>query len=130
MAKTNPGQRKGGYFSFRTMVSPMLIKIVYVLGILGIIGGGIMLTMQILLGKFSEYIITIGDEKTTAIIIGVLFILVGNLLWRVLCEVLIVLFSMHEVLVQNEYLLGNIQQQLAKQEGKPAAEPAKVPTTE
>ncbi|MHB9133731.1 MAG: DUF4282 domain-containing protein [Armatimonadota bacterium] len=132
MAKTaNVEQGRGGYYSFRTMVSPMLIKIIYVPGMLAIILGGIYLTLQIITGQFSDYItITIVDIKTTAIIIGVLGIIVGNIVWRVICEVFILLFSMHEVLVQNERLLGSIQQQLAQQQVKPAAEPVKAGTAE
>lgn len=69
------------FFSFRKMVSSAILKFIYVIGLIAITLGGI---TQI----FSQPVNGIG------IIIG------GNLFWRIFCESLILLFSIHQELVK------------------------------
>jgi hypothetical protein len=71
----------GAFFGFRTMVSTLLVKIVYVLGVLVLTIGGI--------GS-----LFLGGERS---LFGLLALVVGNLLWRLVCESAIVLFSIHEL---------------------------------
>jgi hypothetical protein len=78
-----------GYFSFEKMISPTLIKVVYVIGMLGIVIAAI-------------YMASAGSKETedTAKLLKVvgalLLAVVGNLLWRLICEQVILLFSIHE----------------------------------
>ncbi|MCK4416668.1 MAG: DUF4282 domain-containing protein, partial [Candidatus Latescibacteria bacterium] len=82
----------GGFFSFRTMISTTLIKIIYALGMIGLTIGGIVMIVQ-------------GAEKRQ--LIGVALIVFGNLLWRIVCEGWILLFSMHDI-------LGSIERHLKR----------------
>jgi hypothetical protein len=69
------------FFDFRKMISNMIIKILYVLGALALtIGGIVMLFIDDL------------------ILPGIGFLILGNLLWRVICEGWILLFSIHDIL--------------------------------
>ena len=70
------------FFGFRKMVSAAIIKFIYILGVIVLTIGGIGMLFQ-------------GDEK---ILIGLAAIILGNLLWRIICEVWILLFSIHDIL--------------------------------
>ena len=86
---------KGGFFSFRTMVSGEIIKLLYAIGALGITG-------------FAFVTMLDGNEEGLAASVGLgLVILIGgNLLWRVVCEAWILLFSMQEILAAIERKIG------------------------
>jgi hypothetical protein len=71
----------GEFFSFKRMVSFGLIKLLYVLGIIGILVYGI---NQITENKW---------------LMGISIILLGNLIWRLFCEIWILAFSIHNTLV-------------------------------
>ena len=79
----------GDYFSFRTMITTGLFKLLYILGFVGITlaGLGLMLVTQ---GYYGD--------RTTSFIQGLIVIVVGNIVWRIICEAWIVLFSIHEIL--------------------------------
>ena len=62
------------------MISGTLIKILYVLGMIGITIAGIMVFVQ------------------ASNLIGLAIIIFGNLLWRIFCEGLVLLFSIHDTL--------------------------------
>jgi len=72
------------------MISPVLIKIIYVIGIILIIGSTALYVRQF----------TSGAER---VLYGFSAVLIGNLLWRLVCESLILLFSMHELLSSIEH---------------------------
>ena len=72
------------YFNFRTMISSGLIKIIYVLGAIVIIMGSIYFMFQ---------------DNDIPIILSLLSIIAGNLLWRLICETIILFFSIHEELL-------------------------------
>ena len=69
------------FFSFEKMVTPSLIKILYILVALSITLGGLTLMLESPLE-------------------GIAIILFGNLFWRVSAEITIILFSIHENLVK------------------------------
>lgn len=69
------------FLSFRAMVLPMIIKYFYIIGTLIIILFGIHLLLQ---------------ENMAAI--GIVVIIVGNFLFRILCEIWMVLFSIDKSL--------------------------------
>ena len=83
----------GGFFAFRTLISPVLIKIIYVIGLLAIsITGFYILTNNNVLGSASG-------------LIGIGILIVGNILWRLLCEAWILHFSMHEMMAEQLQIL-------------------------
>ncbi|MBZ0182027.1 MAG: DUF4282 domain-containing protein [Melioribacteraceae bacterium] len=81
------------FFSFRMMVSSIIIKILYVLGVISII-------------SYSVYQILEGS-----ILIGISSLLIGNLAWRLICEGAIAIFSIHDVLVSIERKMYEEKQQ-------------------
>jgi uncharacterized membrane-anchored protein len=92
--KTSSG---GGYFSFRTMITPIIVKLLYVIGMIAITIEGFV-TMFSRRGTFYfGYYVSGGNFWR-----GLLIIVVGNLIWRVVCEVIILLFSIHEILASIE----------------------------
>jgi hypothetical protein len=81
------------YFAFRELVTPQLIKVMYIAGACLITAAGI---LSILSPE------TLNKYETGPIITrfgGILVLLVGNLAWRMVCEGAILLFSLHELLV-------------------------------
>jgi len=64
-------------------VSTSIIKIIYVLGLIGVTLGGLIMLFE---------------GGIEAILAGLGMITLGNLLWRVSCEAWILLFSMHDTL--------------------------------
>ncbi len=72
------------FFTFRLMVSSLIIKILYVIGIISIT-------------SYAVYEIFSGS-----ILIGLATFFVGNLAWRLVCEGAIAVFSIHDVLVSIE----------------------------
>lgn len=81
-------QPESGFLSFQRMISVELIRGVYVLGALG-------------LTVFGVTVILDGRLAT-----GLLLIVGGNILWRLVCESGILLFSIHERLVSIDKKLG------------------------
>jgi tetratricopeptide (TPR) repeat protein len=75
-----------GYFSFNAMISPAIIKVLYVLGAIALIVFGI-----IIIADNHFYL----DNPT---LIGVLVILGGNIVWRLFCESLILMFRVYDKL--------------------------------
>jgi Domain of unknown function (DUF4282) len=91
----------GNYFSFRYMITPDIMKIVHVIGLiilnLAMLGGFVV-------GIYALFSQDLGlDDYTVLILIGgilgsiVVFFWV-NIEWRMICEWLILFFSMHEML--------------------------------
>lgn len=108
-AKPHPsrtaGARGGSAFadfaSFRTMVSPDLLRLLFWLGAVGMMAVGRVATAQ-------------GHGATLPVA------LVGVLVWRIFCEVSIVFFRIHEALVD---ILGELEArpQAAQVESSPDA---------
>jgi Domain of unknown function (DUF4282) len=91
-----------GYFSFQKLITPRFVKFIYVLGLIAITAGGIGLATWAGLGLRSA---TLPNRMGVYYIaIGAGLVIVGNLVWRVLCEIWIVLFNIHN-------LLGSIERE-------------------
>jgi hypothetical protein len=84
----------GEYFSFRQMVSNSIIKILYFCGAIIIC---ILSLVAVVRG------VTATETNVRDVLGGAALLFVGNLLWRVVCEGLILMFSIHEVLVSIEH---------------------------
>ncbi|MBX3331662.1 MAG: DUF4282 domain-containing protein [Nitrospira sp.] len=81
------------YFAFRELVTPQLIKVVYIVGACFITAAGLLSIVSP--ETLNEY-----DAGPILSRLGGIFVLlVGNLVWRMMCEGAILLFSLHELLV-------------------------------
>ena len=78
-----------GYFSFKSLIGGSLIKIIYLLGVITI-------AISSVSTLFSFSIFPLNGLLTFGIVC--LFFIVGNFLWRIICERWILLFSIHEIL--------------------------------
>ncbi|BCA57059.1 hypothetical protein W02_41990 [Nitrospira sp. KM1] len=80
------------YFTFRHMVAPFWIRSAYVLGLITITGAS-------MAAMLLPYMVTYSEHDHMLVRIGSMVVLVvGNILWRILCEMVIVLFRMHMLL--------------------------------
>ena len=91
-----------GYFSFQKLITPRFVKFIYVVGLMALTAGGIGWAIWAGLGLRSAVLPTRMGVYYIAIGAGVA--IVGNLVWRVLCEIWIVLFNIHN-------LLGSIERE-------------------
>ncbi|MGA1822672.1 MAG: DUF4282 domain-containing protein [Thermoplasmatota archaeon] len=94
----------GNYFKFRWMITPDIIRIIYVLGMIFLFLLNIILVIGaiVTLVMFSSEIgmdsgMLIGAVVGT-IIVGLILMILTNLLFRMYCEQIILFFSMHEIL--------------------------------
>lgn len=78
--KENNSMTLGGFFSFQFMISGTLIKLIYILGAVGIT----VASVDFMSGRFFW--------------MGILGIVAGNLVWRLVCETAIIFFRMNEQL--------------------------------
>ena len=79
----NKPKNVAAYFSFETLISASLIRIMYFIGMLSI--------------TYSSYNITTNsvDYRSAT---GAALLVFGNLFWRIVCEGLIIFFRIHESL--------------------------------
>lgn len=87
----------GAYFSFERMITTTFVKVVYFLGFLAITAGGVALAvwagMQLNDARIDRML---GWRYVAA---GVGLVVIGNVVWRVFCELWVVLFEIHAELV-------------------------------
>ena len=74
------------FFAFRTLITRPFIKIIYVIGALFVTIGSL---VMMLAGP-------VGGGANAAL--GLIYLVLGNIAWRVMCEVWIVFFKMYDVL--------------------------------
>ena len=86
-------QSEGGYWSFDKMVSGSLIKVLYVLGALAIT---IFSVIMLINGSQARY------GGSTVILLALVYLVLGNLFWRIVCEGIIIIFKIFEKLNQIE----------------------------
>jgi Domain of unknown function (DUF4282) len=94
----------GAYFSFERMITTTFVKVVYFLGFLAITAGGVALAvwagMQLNDARIDR---ALGWRYVAA---GVGLVVLGNIVWRVFCELWVVLFEIHAELVSVRYGLN------------------------
>ncbi|HKU75912.1 MAG TPA: DUF4282 domain-containing protein [Pyrinomonadaceae bacterium] len=94
----------GAYFSFERMITTTFVKVVYFLGFLAITAGGVALAvwagMQLNDARIDR---VLGWRYVAA---GVGLVVIGNIVWRVFCELWVVLFEIHAELVAVRYGLN------------------------
>lgn len=72
------------FFSFRRMITPVIIQVVFWLGLVVIVGYALA--------------ILIAGEEAWVRVLGVVYLILGPILWRVWCEIMILLFRISETL--------------------------------
>ena len=82
-----------GYFSFDRMITPAFVKVIYFLGFVALTAAGV---------GFAVWAGMRLNDATIArslgwryVAIGVGAVVVGNIVWRVFCELWVVLFGIH-----------------------------------
>jgi len=105
-----------GYFSFQKLITPRFVKFIYVVGLMAVTAGGIGLAIGAGLGLRSATLPTRMGVYYIAIGAGV--VILGNLVWRVLCEIWIVLFNIHNMLgsIESETRYVHFQRELPSEE--------------
>ena len=94
----------GSYFSFDRMITPTFVKALYFLGFVALTVAGVALAiwagMQLNDATISR---SLGWRYVA---IGVAMVLLGNIVWRVFCELWVVLFGIHSELTSVRYALN------------------------
>ncbi len=93
------------YFAFRELVTPQLIKVIYFVGACFITAAGLLSILSP--DALDEYMA--GPIFTR--LGGIAALVIGNLVWRLMCEGAILLFSLHELLVSIDTRAGLLVQQ-------------------
>jgi len=93
-----------GYFSFQKYITSSFVKAIYFLGFLALTAGGIGLAGWAAMRLYEAGIPRELGWYYVASGLGILFI--GNLVWRVFCEIWIVLFNIHARLVSLDQKTG------------------------
>jgi Domain of unknown function (DUF4282) len=93
-----------GYFSFQKQITPSFVKAIYFLGFLVITLGGV--TLAGWAGwRLREAAIS-RELGWRYVAYGVVALILGNLIWRIICEFWIVIFNLHDELVEVRHTLA------------------------
>lgn len=94
------------YFSFERMITPTFVKIAYFLGFLLLTAAGVGLIAWSGLQLNDATIDRLLGWRYVAL--GASILIVGNIIWRVLCELWVVLFGIHDELVAIKYRSSHV----------------------
>ena len=94
----------GAYFSFERMITGTFVKALYFFGFLAITAAGVALAVWAGL-KLNDATIS-REPGWRYVAAGAGLVIVGNILWRVFCELWVVLFGIHSELVSMRYALN------------------------
>ena len=94
----------GAYFSFERMITTSFVKVVYFLGFLAITAGGVALAVWAGIQLNDATIDRVLGWRYVAAGVGA--VVIGNIVWRVFCELWVVLFEIHAELVSVRYGLN------------------------
>ena len=83
---TSFSQAMDDFFSFRHMMGTSFIRVLYVIGAVAIVLGGVALVIRSLDGP--------EPWRTWGVVFSVFFAVFGSMLWRVVCEIVIAFFTM------------------------------------
>ena len=93
-----------GYFSFERMITTSFVKVLYFLGFIAITASGVALAVWAGI-KLNEATIA-RDLGWRYVAAGVAMVILGNIVWRIFCELWVVLFGIHSELVAMGYALN------------------------
>ena len=77
------------FLSFRKLITPVIIKIVYLLGVAGVILFGLFMMFN-RIHSFVQFLVQL--------LIGIGIIIFGNISWRITCEAMLVIFNIYNEL--------------------------------
>ena len=92
------------YFSFERMITTTFVKTLYFLGFIAITAAGVALAIWAGM-KLNDATIA-RDLGWRYVAGGVALVILGNVVWRVFCELWVVLFGIHSELVSIRYALN------------------------
>ncbi|MDY6846489.1 MAG: DUF4282 domain-containing protein [Chloroflexota bacterium] len=98
------------FFSFERMITPAIIKIIFWIGFIGSIIGGIVVFATSLISGISDggvFSILLG--LVGGALVGILAFAVGALITRIYCELMILVFRINETLTDIKVLLEKNQ---------------------
>lgn len=72
------------FLGFRKLISPIILKIVYLLGIIGLL----FFSLYIMFANIHSF-----QQFLVQFLIGIGIFIFGNLSWRISCEILMVIFN-------------------------------------
>ena len=93
-----------GYFSFERMITTTFVKVLYFLGFIAITAAGV--ALEIWAGMKLNDAAIARDLGWSYVAAGVGMVVLGNILWRVFCELWVVLFDIHSELASIRYALN------------------------
>ena len=94
------------FLSFERMITPVIIKILFYIGLIGSLVGGIAVFFSGVIGGFTEgSFIAILLGFVLGLLGGVLTLLIGVLVTRIYAELLILIFRINETLTDIKTLL-------------------------
>ncbi len=85
-----------GYFSFERMITITFVKVLYFVGFIAITASGVALAVWAGM-KLNDATIA-RDLGWRYVAAGVVMMVLGNIVWRVFCELWVVLFGIHSEL--------------------------------
>ena len=94
----------GGYFAFERMITTTFVKAVYFLGFIALTAAGVALAVWAGMQLNDAVISRALGWRYVAL--GVGLVVVGNIVWRVFCELWVVLFGIHNELVSVRHALN------------------------
>jgi hypothetical protein len=84
---------------FRGMITPWIIRIIYPLGVIGITLTAIRVWVYAGSGPYqSVFGYTTYPDQGTLVLYGFLILIFGNIYWRIVCELMIILFRIYQTL--------------------------------
>lgn len=87
----------GAYFSFERMITTTFVKVLYFLGFIALTAAGVALAVWAGMQLNDATIARSLGWRYVAT--GVALVVIGNIVWRVFCELWVVLFNVHSELV-------------------------------
>lgn len=80
------------FLKFRKMITPVIIQILFWVGVAGSVIGGLVMIAASFSGR--------GFEVIAGFFGGLLLMVLGTVVWRIYCELLIQFFRMNETLTE------------------------------
>ncbi len=96
--------RLTNFLTFQYLVTPRIIQWVWLVGVAMIVYFSIvMMTFRVTLPWYISLVAGSTQQAvhSTAVLSGLIFLILGNLTWRVLCETLYATCSIHSQLLEN-----------------------------
>jgi hypothetical protein len=85
------------FINFEELITPTVITIVYILGvILIVLGSLVIMALSFFPASSSVYSRTAPSFDGMTMVLGLLYLVFGNIFWRLLCEFIVVVFKIND----------------------------------